>query len=169
MLVILLGPSGVGKTTLMRVLSERWGYSLCRAVTTRPPRGEELDRVSVAEAQFDDMEHASTFAVVTEAYGFRYGLLRSSVEEYSNDSTVAMLDFAIENVDHLDALPGQKMGVLVLPPTWEDLRRRLVERGREDRVPEVRKQYETYSRLMSEATPRLIGDRIVVNRDLGAC
>jgi guanylate kinase len=137
-LVVLSGPSGVGKSSVIADVRERhprvW---LSVSVTTRAPRPGEVDGEHyrfVDDAAFDRMvaegallEHA-TFA------GFRYGTPRGPVEEHLSGGTPVLLEIELQGARQVrTAMPGALL-VFLAPPSWDELVRRLTDRGTEDQA-----------------------------------
>jgi guanylate kinase len=132
-LLVLSAPSGAGKTTLARRFVERTpGASFSISATTRAPRGAERDGVDyhfLTEERFGQLVREGAFAEWAEVHGRRYGTLRSSVEEALRAGGVAVFDIDVQGgAQILDAWPGATVAVLVVPPSPEELERRL--RGR---------------------------------------
>ena len=78
LLVAVVGPSGAGKDTLIRLAMERLRveprFALARRVFTRPPDGSSEDHDSLDEAAFVRAEAAGTFCLTWRAHGLAYGL-----------------------------------------------------------------------------------------------
>ena len=163
MLVALIGPSGAGKSTLMRMLTTICDYSILRVVTTRPPRGKEIDRMSVSESEFARMKRSGAFLWTNSAFGYNYGIPRRLLHSLHSVQPTYFMDPALEDLHEISRLPGHKVGFIILPPSWNELARRLVEKGRSDRLKEVRCQYERYEAVIANGTPELIDNRIVIN------
>ncbi|GIX31796.1 MAG: guanylate kinase [Porticoccaceae bacterium] len=147
-------PSGAGKTSLVNALLARVeGVKLSVSHTTRPRRPGEVDGVDyhfVDEATFDRMLQAGAFLEHAVVFGNRYGTSRQWVEE-----TLAAGDDVILEIDWQGAaqvrrrLPGT-VGIFILPPSLETLRRRLDGRGQDDgptierRLAEARREMAHY-------------------------
>jgi guanylate kinase len=132
---VLSGPSGVGKSTLSRRLIQQVG-DLVFAVscTTRPPRPGEQDGVDyffVGEAEFDRMLAQGRLAEWVEVYGHRYGLDRNWLgRQFAVGKDILMdLDTAGARTVR-GAMPGA-VTVLLMPPSAQELERRLRSRGTE--------------------------------------
>jgi guanylate kinase len=133
LLLVLSAPSGAGKTTLahrLRAAHPEAVFSV--SATTRPPRGAERDGVDyhfVTPDRFDALAAEGAFAEWAEVHGQRYGTLRTTVDASLADGRVAIFDIDVQGGSQIKlAWPRETATVFVLPPTVEELERRL--RGR---------------------------------------
>jgi guanylate kinase len=135
-LVVLAGPTAVGKGTVAAAVRERhpdvW---ISVSATTRAPRPGEVDGVHywfVSDEKFDRMIEADEFlewAVVHRSA--RYGTPRRPVEEALAAGRPAMLEIDLQGARLVrDSMP-EALFVFLKPPSWEELVRRLVGRGTE--------------------------------------
>ena len=130
LLLVLSAPSGAGKTTLARMfLARSPDARFSVSATTRPPRGAERDGVDyhfVTPERFDALVAEGAFAEWADVHGKRYGTLRASVEEALAQGRVAVFDIDVQGGAQIAAAwPGQTVSVFVLPPSMEELERRL--------------------------------------------
>jgi guanylate kinase len=135
-LVVLAGPTAVGKGTVAAAVRERhpdvW---ISVSATTRAPRPGEVDGVHyrfVSEEEFDRMiedDELLEWAVVHRTA--RYGTPRRPVEEALASGRLAMLEIDLQGARLVrDSMPDA-LFVFLKPPSWEELERRLVGRGTE--------------------------------------
>ena len=130
MIFVVSGPSGCGKSTLIgRVLADAGGLRFSVSHTTRPKRGTEVDGREyhfVSAERFDAMARAGKFVEWAEVYGHRYGTSLAEVEGGASD---VVLDIDVQGARQIQesGLPAKL--VFVMPPVFEELRRRLVARG----------------------------------------
>ena len=135
-LVVLSGPSGVGKGSVVqevrRTHREIW---ISVSATTRAPRPGERDGVDyhfVSEDEFDRMAAAGEFLEHATYAGHHYGTPRQPVEEQLARGTSALLEIDLQGARQVrQALPDAFL-VFLAPPSWEELVRRLTGRGSED-------------------------------------
>ena len=133
-MLVVTGPSGVGKGTLIRTLRERFpGLELSVSATTRGPRPGEEDGVDyhfLSQAEFDRRLEAGEFIEHAEYAGNRYGTLRSEIGRARDSGARALvLEIEVQGARQVrDALPGATQ-VFIAPPSEEALRTRLVGRG----------------------------------------
>ncbi len=92
LLVAIVGPSGAGKDTLIRLAMERLrgepGFVLARRVVTRPPDESSEDHDSLDEAAFERAEAAGAFCLTWRAHGLAYGLPREVAEAVAGGEVV---------------------------------------------------------------------------------
>jgi guanylate kinase/deoxycytidine triphosphate deaminase len=166
-LVVLFGPSGVGKSSLIKVLSSQYGYDVVRTVTTRPPRASDEDRTSVSDEEYLRLAEDGAIVPMTTVFGHKYALEQANLRTALASRThVYLLDFALENVQDISALGGNVLGVLVMSPSESELKDRLLRHGRDDRVVESIRQHSYCLANIKKGLPVLIGDRVVVNGEL---
>jgi ribose 1,5-bisphosphokinase len=131
--VLILGPSGAGKDTLMnavrRDLSHRADIHFVTRVVTRPP-DESEQSIAVSETEFSDRAARGAFCLIWEAHGLRYGipvevdrLLRSGETAVANVSRGIIADVRRRYA---------RSAVVLVDAPEETRRRRLLERSRED-------------------------------------
>ena len=170
--VVLSGPSAVGKSTVVRCLRERVpNLHFSVSVTTRAPRPDEVDGVDyhfVSPGRFQQLIDQGALLEWAEIHG---GLHRSgTLAEPVRAATAAGLPVLIE-VDLAGARAVKKalpeaITVFLAPPSWEDLQARLVGRGTE--TPEAMQRRLDTARTELAAQDDF--DAVVVNRRLeSAC
>lgn len=133
-LLVLSAPSGAGKTTLARRFIERHRDArFSVSATTRPPRGRERDGVDyhfVTPERFSTLVSEGALAEWAEVHGQRYGTLRATVEETLAAGRIAVFDIDVQGGSQIkEAWPREATTVFVLPPSVEELERRLRNRS----------------------------------------
>jgi guanylate kinase len=139
--LVITGPSGVGKGTLIRALIERLpGLELSVSATTRKPRPGEEDGVDywfLSPEEFEERLQTGDFLEHAEYAGNRYGTLRSELERPEKDGSGEIrglvLEIELQGARQVrEALP-EAVQVFVRPPSLEALRARLAGRGAESK------------------------------------
>ena len=136
-MLVITGPSGVGKGTLIRALRERSpGLELSVSATTRRPRpGEQagVDYHYLGEEEFDRRLDEGEFLEHAQYAGNRYGTLRSELDRARDAGARALvLEIEVQGARQVrEALP-EAVQVFIAPPSEEALRTRLVGRGADD-------------------------------------
>ncbi|MFQ6118140.1 MAG: guanylate kinase [Candidatus Bipolaricaulia bacterium] len=136
---VLSGPSGVGKTTIVRaILQQIEGLEFSISCTTRSPRPGERegqDYYFVSPERFAELAEAGEFLEHMLVYGHRYGTLRSEVERHLARGRSIILDIDTQGAREVRRR-GRLLGlplrfIFILPPSKGELRRRITERGSE--------------------------------------
>ncbi|GAB4252630.1 guanylate kinase [Deferrisoma sp.] len=169
LVLVVSAPSGAGKSTLIRRLRDAMpelGYSVSH--TTRPPRPGERDGVDyhfVDQATFEAMRDRGEFAEWAEVHGNLYGTALTELRAAAEAGRDIVLDIDVQGALQVaERLPDAVL-VFVLPPSWEELRRRLVERGQDS--PEVIERRLANARSEVAVAPRY--HYVVVNDDVDRC
>jgi guanylate kinase len=163
--LVIAAPSGAGKTTLARALVDRHNdVEFSVSATTRPKRTGEKgsrDYHFVAEDEFVRMQEAGELLESAVVHGRRYGTPRAEVEQRLKEGRVVVLDIDVKGAGQVrQALPTAVL-VFVLPPSAEELRRRLATRATEP-AEERRVRLETARQELRAAA---LFDYIIVNDD----
>jgi len=138
-LVVLSGPSAVGKSTVLAHMRaqhpEVW---LSVSATTRHPRPGEIDGRHyrfVDQDGFDKLIANGELLEWAEFAGNRYGTPRRPVLDRLADGVPALLEIELQGARQVRAAMPEALQVFLAPPSWEELVRRLTGRGTEP--PEV--------------------------------
>ena len=130
--LVITGPSGVGKGTLIRALLERVpGCELSVSATTRAPRPGEVngrDYHFLAEVEFLERVRAGEFVEHAEYAGNHYGTLRS---ELQRPASLIVLEIDLQGARQIRATMPDAEQVFIAPPDFGDLEQRLIGRGAE--------------------------------------
>lgn len=144
-LFVVSAPSGAGKSSMVKALlacDARLGVSVSH--TTRAPRGQEQNGREyhfVDRATFQKMVAAGDFLEWAEVHGNLYGTSRSAIETQVAAGHDVVLEIDWQGALQLKALIGYAVLIFILPPSWEELARRL--------------------NLRAEDTPDVIAQRLV--------
>jgi guanylate kinase len=135
-LVVLSGPSGVGKDSVIELIRARspWVW-LSVSVTTRPKRDYEVDGVHynfVSRAEFERMIADHHLLEWAEFAGNLYGTPRAPVEVRLATGIPVLLKIDLQGARQVRAAMPDALLVFLAPPSPEELKRRLVGRGTED-------------------------------------
>ncbi len=140
-LLIFSAPSGSGKTTIVRRLLEQFSnLEFSISATSRAPRGVEkngVDYYFLSAEEFAEAVAADKFVEWEEVYkGTCYGTLRSEMERIWSKGNVILFDVDVMGGIRLKEIFGEDaMSIFVMPPSIEELQRRLEGRGTD--APEV--------------------------------
>jgi guanylate kinase len=132
-LLVVSGPSGVGKGTLVeRLLAARPECALSISATTRAKRPHETDGVQyhfVTREEFERRRAAGYFLETAEVHGHLYGTPRAFVEERLRQGRVVVLEVDVQGGASVRRAHGDAVSVFVYPPNVVSLRDRLAGRG----------------------------------------
>ena len=134
--VVITGPSGVGKGTLIRSLRERMPeLQLSISATTRLPRAGETQDVDYHFMSPEDFERhvaAGDFVEHADYAGARYGTLRSELQTRSSSGAPVVLEIEVQGARQVRESMPEAVQVFIAPPSVDALRARLVGRGSDE-------------------------------------
>lgn len=174
--IVIAGPSGVGKSTLISMLLKEFpdAFGFCVSHTTRPPREGELDGREyffVAEEAFRRGVEAGDFIECAEVHGQLYGTSIMSVQEVIARGKVCVLDIDVQGVANVKKTNLQPVYIFVTPPSLEELEARLRERlgAQEAQQEEMMKRMNAAMEEIEYGEAEGNFHILLVNDDLDVC
>lgn len=165
-LLIVSGPSGVGKTSLGHAVLDRHDrLSLSISYTTRDRRGGEVDGEDyhfVDQTKFDEMRAEDAFAEWAEVHGHCYGTTNETIAKAWRDDRDLLFDIDYQGARQLKEQYPEATAVLVAPPDLETLEQRLCGRGTDARE-EIERRLDA---ACGELAQYELFDYVVENDDL---
>jgi guanylate kinase len=163
---ILSAPSGAGKTTLInRLLGIYPEVTLSVSCTTRDRRAGEVpgrDYRFVTREQFVRMQAREEFAEWANVHGYFYGTPRRPLERNIRRGRDMLLDIDVQGARRIKRLYRDAVSIFLVPPSWQELERRLALRGTDGRES-IRQRLDNARREMREI---IRYDYVVVNREI---
>lgn len=166
-LLVLAGPTAVGKGTVAEYIKANFpSVNIAVSVTTRAPRPGEVDGVHyffVSDSEFDRMVAADElleYATVHNKY--RYGTPRAPIVRMLDAGETVLLEIDIQGARQVRAADPRAILVFLLPPSWDELTRRLVGRGTEDAAEQRRRLATAKVELAAKGE----FDYLIVNREV---
>jgi len=170
--VIIVGPSGVGKSTLVdRLVAEHpgcFGYSVSH--TTRGPREGEVDGVDYHFTEADKMRleiEQGSFIEHAEVHGSLYGTSIAAVDKVVDAGQTCLLILDVQGAESVKkhALDARTAYVFISPPNDKELEQRLRSRGTETEE-KIQRRLTTAKKEMEYLQRQGFWDRVLVNNDL---
>ena len=154
-LLVVSGPSGVGKTSIVRPIEERFGGVFSVSATTRPPAGGEVegrDYHFLSSEQFEAMVDRGEF-------------LSNAISIQESDERLIILDIDVQGAFQVKRAMPEAFMLFILPPGDEELLRRLRARAREPEAM-IQSRFAEAKREIELARTSGVYDATVVNDDL---
>ncbi|MGI6403797.1 MAG: guanylate kinase [Oscillospiraceae bacterium] len=169
LLIVFSGPSGVGKGTILKQFMQgRTNCIISVSATTRSPRpGEEdgVDYYFMDKTRFEQMIAEDAMLEYACYGGNYYGTPRGPVEKQLSQGINVILEIELVGALKIKELYPKAVMVFVMPPSMQELRRRLVSRGTEqDEAIALRMQA-----ARTEMEQAMLYDYIIVNQDVEDC
>ena len=169
LLYVLSSPSGAGKSTIARMLMESDdGVAMSVSATTRPIRPGEVDGRDyhfVDDSRFDAMVGNGEFLEWAHVFGHRYGTLKSEVMKVIEGGRDVLLDIDWQGTQQLKQVDPDIVRVFILPPSTEELERRLRRRGTDSDEVIARRM----ERAAAEISHWAEYDYVLINNDAEKC
>lgn len=165
---VLCAPSGAGKSTLVRRLTAEFeDIRFSISCTTRAPRPGEVDGSHyhfIDRAEFDRRVSAGFFAEWAEVHGNRYGTPRQATIDLLDAGADVLFDIDVQGAAQLRDSFAFGCYVFILPPSRDELERRLLARGTDDAATIARRLANAAAEIRE--APKF--DHLVVNDELDA-
>lgn len=169
LLLVVSGPSGVGKTTIVHELIRRFGGTFSVSATTRARTANEVDGRDyffLDEPTFQRWIDEDRFLEVAQVFGRSwYGTPEAPVRAELARGRLVVLDIDVQGAENVRRRVPESLSVFVLPPSEEELLKRLRGRGREDEAAIERRFAESKLEIARAREGRTY-DAFVVNDSL---
>ena len=131
-LIVLSGPGGVGKSTIVVELKKLDHFYFSVSATTRKPRPGEIDGVAyhfVSDLQFQEMIENKTFLEWADFAGSRYGTPKAPVDKALAEGKNVLLEIEISGARQVKEAMPEAIMVFLQPPSMQELEARITNRG----------------------------------------
>ncbi len=165
-LIVLVGPSGVGKGTVLGELAKMMpNLWVSVSVTTRPPRPDETNGVDydfISDEEFDALIETNELLEWAEYAGARYGTPKAPIDLHIADGKVVVLEIELAGARQVKASAPWARFVLLTPPSVEELKHRLAKRATEDPTAQAARLNQGLIELAAQDE----FDAVIVNEDV---
>ncbi|HAI12608.1 MAG TPA: guanylate kinase [Phycisphaerales bacterium] len=165
LLLVISGPSGVGKTTITREVIKRLDAQFSISMTTRPQTQSDtdgLDYMFVTEDIFKQHIENNDLLEWAEVFGNHYGTPRKPVDEALASGRIMILEIDVQGAIDVKKNMPDAYGVFILPPHEDVLLKRLRDRAREDEAI-IQKRFNKAKLEITMAKESNVYDLFVVN------
>ena len=165
-LIVISGPSGSGKSTVVnRAIQGREDMCFSTSVTTRSPRPGEVDGKDyffIDPQRFQEMVERDELLEHAQYVAHSYGTPRAFVEQKLNEGLNVILDIEVQGARQVREKMQNAVLIFIIPPSLEELRRRLVNRGT-DAADVIEARLQRAAEELKEAD---LYDYLIINDDL---
>lgn len=168
LLVVLVGPSGVGKSTISRQIAERTNVSYTVSVTTRPKRPHEEEGKTyehISSEEFFKRLDRDEYLEYARVYDDYYATPKHPALDYLEGGRDVLLEIDFQGAMQVRYHYPNALLIFILPPDEKTLRQRLTDRGR-DAEDVIEKRYRAAKREIAMAKGSRAFDYMVINDDL---
>ncbi|WP_428386292.1 guanylate kinase [Mucisphaera sp.] len=167
-IVIISGPSGVGKTTIAHEMEKRLKGVFSVSMTTREQTVKDgRDYRFVTHEQFQKELEQGNFLEWAEVFGQCYGTPQGPVDQAVEEGKTIFLEIDVQGAIQVKTKRPEALAIFILPPDEPTLLKRLRERKRESEE-KIQKRFAEATREIGEAHACGVYDHFVTNDDLAA-
>ena len=150
LLIVISGPSGAGKGTICKALSEDQDLWISVSATTRKPRNGEVDGENyffLKKQEFIDKINEDDFFEYAEVYGNYYGTPKWKTLEAIYSGKDVVLEIDIQGALKVKQQYPEGVFIFILPPSMEELKQRIINRGTETEESLIRRFKSAYQEV----------------------
>lgn len=169
LLLVISGPSGVGKTTITHHVERELGGVFSVSMTTRPKTAADVegeDYCFVDRANFERARDGDKLLEWAEVFGNLYGTPRGPVEQALAAGKIVLLEIDVEGAVQVKRKMPGAYAIFVMPPSEQELLERLRVRKREDETV-IQRRFNQAKREIARAKESGVYDAFIVNDQLG--
>jgi len=165
-LIVISGPSGAGKTTLIRkVIQKIPTLTFSVSATTRPIREGEIESIDyffVSSEEFSDLIRNDAFIEWAKVHGNLYGTLKNQIKELIEKGKNIVLDIDEQGANQIKKKEIPALFIYILPPSLKELKKRLKERDTEH-IKEIDRRLQS---AKEQITSKGFYDYVIINDDI---
>jgi guanylate kinase len=169
LLIFISGPGGVGKSTVCRRLALELPAEFAVSSTTRAGKPQDAHGkkyLFVTNEEFTRQLEAGEFLEYAQVFGHWYGTLKRPVEDALANGRDVLLEIDVQGAIQVHKLFPESLGIFVLPPSEDDLLKRLRDRGRDDEET-IQRRFHGARAEIQAAHQSGVYDLMVINKDQG--
>ncbi|AVK50199.1 guanylate kinase [Clostridium sp. MF28] len=168
LLIVISGPSGAGKGTICkRFMEKNKDVMLSVSATTRSPRVGEVEGINyffMSKEQFVEKIESNDFLEYAEVYDNYYGTPKSNVEEMLQSGKDVILEIDIQGALKVKENTREGVFVFILPPSMEELKQRIINRGSETNESLMKRFKSAYKEInfISKYNYAVVNDKVEI-------
>lgn len=168
LLIVISGPSGAGKGTICkRFMEKNKDVMLSVSATTRSPRAGEVEGINyffMSKEQFVEKIESNDFLEYAEVYDNYYGTPKSNVEEMLQNGKDVILEIDIQGALKVKENTREGVFVFILPPSMEELKQRIINRGSETNESLMKRFKSAYKEInfISKYNYAVVNDKVEI-------